>query len=247
MREILLGVALAACMIAPAMGGDWGNVDATLSVTSDYRYRGVSGNDLKPAPQGEVAWSHPDGWHAGVWSSTVDFNDHQNTSVEVDLSAGKQINLRGTIVDFVVTYYSYPIRNRPSGAPRYSFVEASAKASRSWGDFTLDGEVAWSPNSFGETGTSWYVRTGATYQVLDWLSASGNVGRQWVHSIDTVPGSGFPYSHWDAGLTGTYEKFSLDLRYVDNDLSKSECLVGFGARDWCSATAVATLSYTTGE
>jgi uncharacterized protein (TIGR02001 family) len=243
----LLGLVSAACAIAPALGDDWGSLRGTLSVTSDYRYRGVSGNDRKPALQGEAAWSHPDGWHAGVWTSMIDFNDHQNTPIEVDLSAGKQVNLRGTIVDFTIAYYSYPIRSRPSGAPPYSFVEASAKVSHSWGDFTLNGEIAWSPNSFGETGQSWYVRAGAAYQVRDWLSASANIGRQWVKDLDAIAGSGFPYTHWDVGLTAAYDKFSLDVRYVDNDLSKDECLVGVGARDWCAASAIATLSYTMGE
>lgn len=229
------------------MSAEWGDVGATVSVTSDYRLRGVSGSDREPVPQGEIDWTHPDGWHASVWSSMIDFNDHQNTPIEVDVSAGKKFDLRGTIVDFAVTYYSYPIRSRPADAPPYSFAEASAKVSHTWGDVTLNGQVAWSPNSFGESGQSWYVNAGATYQVADWLSASATVGRQWVHDIGAVSGSGFPYTHWDAGLTATYDKFSLDVRYVDNDLSEDECLVGFGARDWCSAAAIATLSYTTGE
>lgn len=242
----VLGIGLAAGLVGPALAADWGDVEATLSVTSDYRYRGISGNDRNPALQGEVEWSL-DGWHVGAWSSMVDFNDHQNTLIEVDVTAGKQVTLRGTIVDFAATYYSYPIRNRPAGAPRYSFAEASVKASHSWGDLTLSAEGAWSPNSFGETGTSWYLGVGIFYQLRDWLSASANIGRQWVQDIDAISGSGFPYTHWDAGLTATYDKFSLDLRYVDTSLSPAECLLGLGGRDWCKAGAVATLSFATGE
>ena len=247
MRGFLLVAILAAGTASSALAEDWGSLDATISATSDYRYRGISGNDRNPALQGGIAWSNPDGWHAGVWSSMVDFNDHQNTSVEVDVSAGKEITLRGTIVDFTVTYYSYPIRNRPDGAPPYSFAEASVKASHSWGDFTLNAQAAWSPNSFGETGTSWYLTAGVSYRLLDWLSASANAGRQWVQDIDALSGSGFPYTHWDAGLTATYDRLSLDLRYVDTSLSPDECLLGVGGRDWCSAGAIATLSYATGK
>lgn len=242
----LLGFGLAAGLIGPALAADWGDVEATLSATSDYRFHSISQNDRKPALQGEVEWSL-DGWHIGAWSSMIDFNDHQNTLIEVDVTAGKQVTLRGAIIDFEVVYYSYPIRNRPAGAPRYSFLEGVVRASYSWGDLTLSAEGALSPNYFGETGTGWHVGAGVSYQLRDWLSASANIGRQWVEDIDAIAGSGLPYTHWDAGLTATYDRFSLDVRYVDTDLSPDECLLSQGGRDWCAAGGVATLSYATGE
>jgi uncharacterized protein (TIGR02001 family) len=244
--RILLAAGLVVGAASAALAADWGSLSANMDVTSDYRFRGLSNNSRQPALQGGIDWNF-DGWHAGLWSSMIDFKDRQNTRVELDVSAGKQVTLRGTIVDFAVTYYSYPLRNRPHAAPLYSYAEAIMKASHSWGDFTLNGETAWSPNSFGETGMSWDLRAGASYQLLDWLSASANIGRQWVKDTDAVPGSGYPYTHWDAGLTASYRKLSLDLRYVDSTLSRRECLLSVGGADWCEAGAVATLSYTFGD
>ncbi|MGQ0741331.1 MAG: TorF family putative porin [Alphaproteobacteria bacterium] len=190
----------------PAAAAEWGALGASLGLSSDYRYRGISNNDRDPALQGELAWSAEE-WHAGIWASMVDFDDGQNARLEVDVSAGRQVTLRGTIVDLSVTYYSYPWRNRPASAPRYSYVEANTSVSHSWGDLTLSSEAAWSPNYFGETGTGWYAGLGAAYRLTDWPSISANIGRQWVEDLDAIPGSGFPYTHWDAGLTASLEQF----------------------------------------
>lgn len=244
---ILLGAGLLAGAGLPATAADWGALSANVDVTSDYRLRGLSGNDHQPALQGGVDWNNDDGWHAGLWSSMINFKDHQNTRIEVDVSAGKKVKLRGTIIDFTVTYFSYPIRNKPSNAAPYSFAEASAKASHSWGDLTLSGEIAWSPNSFAETGMSWYVRAGLAYKLLDWLTASANIGREWVKDTDAIAGSGFPYTNWNAGLTATYDKFSLDVRYVDTNLTRHECLLSIGVANACDAGGLATLTYTIGD
>ncbi len=67
---------------------------------------------------------------------------------------------------------------------------------------------------------------------------------------------------WNVGVSFTYKVFTLDLRYVDTDLSKSNCDVltsdhmatpslsnvssinpsGLGS-NWCGATFVAKLSF----
>src|SRR5262249_971049 len=44
---------------------------ATLSVVSDYRYRGVSLSDDRPAAQIGVNYDAPQGWYAGAFVSTA--------------------------------------------------------------------------------------------------------------------------------------------------------------------------------
>ena len=124
---ILPGAGLLACIGLPASAADWGALSANVDITSDYRLRGLRGNDHRPALQGGVDWNNDNGWHASLWSSMIDFEDHQNTRVEVDVSAGKKVVLRGTIVDFTVTYYSYPVRNKPANAAPYSYAEAAPR------------------------------------------------------------------------------------------------------------------------
>ena len=42
-----------------------------VSLTSDYRYRGISQSRLKPAIQGGVDYALPGGFYVGAWASTI--------------------------------------------------------------------------------------------------------------------------------------------------------------------------------
>jgi hypothetical protein len=101
---------------------------------------------------------------------------------------------------------------------------------------------------------------------------SGEFGRYWLGTTDTFYGGvNFPggtplpdYYTWNVGLGLTYKTITIDLRYYDTDLSKSECNVltsdhtatfssanitainpgGMGSK-WCSAAFVGKLSFDT--
>jgi uncharacterized protein (TIGR02001 family) len=226
-----------------AAASDWGTVSGSLALTSDYRFRGVSQSDLGLAPQAELDWNVPDNWTVTAWASRIDFRDHENTSVELDLSAIKHFDLDGTGLDLEAIYHAYPDHHPVHGGIRYSAFEAIATASHTWDAFSMTGTVAWSPDNVGETGTSWYLAGGASYAITPWLSASTNVGIQWMHRFDIVPDAGYPYTAWDTGLTARHGDWSLDLRYEDTDLDGPQCLLSFGGTHWCQAGVVATMSY----
>lgn len=46
-------------------------MSGTVGAVSDYRYRGITLSDRKPAAQGAVAYDDPLGWYAGAFVSTV--------------------------------------------------------------------------------------------------------------------------------------------------------------------------------
>jgi hypothetical protein len=71
----------------------------------------------------------------------------------------------------------------------------------------------------------------AVYELRDWLSVSASFGSRWIER-------GEDRLHWDGGLTARWKRLSLDIRYVDTNLSFTEC--GFSAR--CDATVIATLT-----
>ena len=77
----------------------------------------------------------------------------------------------------------------------------------------------------------------------DWVSLSGNIGRQWVEDLNNA-GTGYPYTHWDLGATATWNNISLDIRYIDTDISRSTC-EGFNGpkNNWCGPTVVGTITY----
>ena len=54
---------------------------------------------------------------------------------------------------------------------------------------------------------------------IDWLSASGHVGYQWIADN---PAYGTPdWVFFDFGVTATWNIFAFDVRYIGTDLDKA--------------------------
>jgi uncharacterized protein (TIGR02001 family) len=233
-----------------AMADDWGIVTGSLAVQSDYRFRGISQNDNDFAPQGSVNWSGPMGFYVGSWASKINFREKElgllpdSTKAEWDIYGGKHFDLGdGTDLNVEAYYYAYPDHNDRLAGFKDSYYETIVQLSHSFDKLSLTGSVAWSPDFFAETGNGVWVSGLASYRINDWLSVSGQVGHQWAEDLNGLPG--YPYTHWDLGVTASWNNWALDLRYVDTSITKNECvgLNGPGNGHWCRATVVATLTY----
>ena len=66
---------------------------ANVTLTSDYRFRGQSQADRGAAVQGGIDYTHPSGLFAGLWASSIDFNDAQKSPAEVDFTGGYSFSL----------------------------------------------------------------------------------------------------------------------------------------------------------
>lgn len=216
MKRILMSAACAASLLsAPAFAEEespW-TVSGTVAVTSNYMFRGFTQSNTDPALQASVTVAHTSGFYAGFWGSTIDFNDggfNGNASeFELDLYAGYGFSLgENTALDLNVTYYAYP------GSPEaldYEFVELAATVTHDFGFAKVGVKGAWSPDFFGFEEDAFWLNGNVTIPFTDWLSASGNIGQQWVEFGDD-------YLAYDIGLTATYEGVSFDARYVATDL-----------------------------
>ncbi len=201
----------------------------SVSLTSDYRYNGVSYSGREPTPQASLHWIGPQGWYAGVWTSGVDFDDPGNTSIEGDVYAGRTIDFGRTRLGGEVLYTFFP--DKTFRGPTYDFLQLRVRASRSFEALTVGALAAWTPEASYRSGTAGRVALDATVSLHAALKASATAGRRWVEI-------GQDRTFWDAGVTGTWKKLSFDLRYVDTNLDESEC----GLTRNCEATIVATLT-----
>lgn len=248
MNRYLACAVLTTALLVPAAAQAANSIGlrGSLAATSDYRFRGVSQNDRRAAPQASLNLDMPDGWYAGTWASKIDFNDGRNTSIEWDIWFGKHFDLGNDFdLDVRPYYYAYPTHDSDEAGFHYSYFELITTLTKKVGDLTLAGTVAWSPDWFAESGTGWWLNANASYAFNEWLALSGNFGRQSAGDLNSTIGVGFPYYVWDAGLTASWNQFALDVRYVDTDLSSEECaaLNGAGNGNWCGATVVGTLTY----
>ncbi len=231
MKRILMSAACAASLMGGvALAEDespW-SVSGTVGVTSNYMFRGISQSDGEPALQAGVTVAHESGFYAGFWGSNIDFNDgffsgKEAAELELDLFVGYGFELdENTKLDLNFTYYAYP---GSYDAYDYDFWEIIVGLSHDFGVASVGIKGAYTPDTFGADEEAFWLGGNLTVPVTDWLSISGNVGEQWLEFGDD-------YTHYDIGLTATYEGVTFDARYVATDLDYIDeefvFSVGFG-------------------
>jgi uncharacterized protein (TIGR02001 family) len=177
------------------------SVTYNATLTSDYRYRGISQTRLQPALQGGADWTHnPTGVYAGTWLSTIKWTKDAGGGgdVEWDLYAGKRGQLMADVsYDMGVLGYVYP-------ANRLDRVPGSAGANT----LELYGQLGVGPayvkyssaltNLFGFTDSrrSGYLDVGANVDLGNAFALNLHAGRQDVRGHDAAS-----YTDYKLGVT----------------------------------------------
>lgn len=217
-------------------------LSANVAITSDYVFRGVSQTEEGPAIQGGFDVSYKM-FYAGVWASNLDFggdgNGNDVANIEIDVYAGIKRKWRNTEFDLGVIYYAYP--GAEDAGQEFDYVELKFASSTELTDrITFNSATYWSPDYTGETGdvitSEWQIVVAlGEYRRLK-PSFSALIG--YVDFLDD-PNEGDSYAYWNAGVeVALDDKFSLDLRYWDTDISDSNPGLG----DNADARFVGTLS-----
>jgi uncharacterized protein (TIGR02001 family) len=215
--KLTFAAAMLASVAVPALADDapaYGSISGYLAAESDYRYRGISQNNTSITPEGALNWTGPMGFYVGSWAAQVDWGGH-NPNVEWDIYGGKHFDLGGTDLNVEAYYYAYPDYESYGLTDDASYFEIQTYLTHTFGKLTLTATGAYSPEWSLGLGDGWYGAGTASYPLTDWLTASATVGHQWVQGIPN------DYTHWDIGLTAVYKSFSLDVRYIGNDIEKS--------------------------
>lgn len=81
---------------------------ANVSLVSDYRFRGYTQTNLRPAIQGGFDYAHASGFYVGNWNSNVADDLFPGGNIEMDLYGGYARTFGKLGVDAGVLYYYYP-------------------------------------------------------------------------------------------------------------------------------------------
>ena len=234
-------------------------------IASDYNFRGISQSDHEWSPQAYGELQLFDNFlYAGIAAYRVKLPT--DPDAEVDLTAGIRPKWGPLTFDFGVIRYWYPGERQfffPAGvalSPKDTdFTELAAKVSwavdSSW---TLGAGVfhAWDWLGSGAPGT--YVNATAKYafpdSFLPGFAISGEIGHYSLGRVDAFLG-GLDlkdYVYWNAGVSYTWKNITVDARYHDTDLNRSDCFLnttdpsgvfsGSARSKWCDAAFVATVS-----
>ena len=184
-------------------------ISYNASITSDYRYRGLSQTRLDPALQGGVDYTHsPTGLYVGTWLSTIKWTKDLggDGNIEWDLYGGKRGNISENLTyDVGGLYYYYPSNDLNPSAntfelyARLGFGPAYVKYSHS------------TTNLFGTANSkrSGYLDLGADIDIGDKMLLNLHAGRQEVNNNGM-----YSYTDYKAGITKDFGVASLSMAWV---------------------------------
>ncbi|MEI5688359.1 TorF family putative porin [Sphingomonas kyungheensis] len=220
-------------------------VTGSVSVQSDYRLRGVSQSDDRPAVQGSLTIAHDSGLYVGTFASNLaGWGTFGGSNLELDAIGGYKHAFGSATVDAGLTWYMYP-----GGASKTDYAELFAKLSGTSGPATLLAGVAYAPSqqalgrwydTGAEAAAGVYTHPGASHDNL-YLWGDGGVA---VPRTPITAKAHIGYSRGNRGLgpnatsaapTGAYWDWQLgadyairntpltvNLSWIDTDISRRE-------------------------
>ncbi len=208
-----------------------------VGVVSDYRYRGISQSGLKPALQGGIDYSNPNGLYLGTWLSTIKWIkdagklvtpnvDSGNTPAEWDLYGGYKGEITKELTyDVGGLYYLY-VNNKTGNVPASLAGPKGANANT----FELYGALTFGPITakyshsltdtfgYGKSKNSGYLDVTATFDLGSGFSLAPHVGHQ------TIKSSNPSAAYTDYSLTLSKDLgsgFSVTAAAVGTDADKT--------------------------
>jgi len=215
--------AVAAGVATPAAAVDLGHgftINGGATLVTDYRFRGISQTDRRPAVQGTFTLSHSSGFYATVWGSSIDDYVADGGDQEIDLIAGWHHTWSGTTLDMGVLYYYYPGSGAITPGYNSDFAEPYVSVAHAFGPVTAKVTANYAPSqsalSIGNgKEDNLYLAGDLSVAVPHTaLTLSGHVGHSFGPSYLTI---GDGYTDWNVGASYAVGPLTLGVQYVDTD------------------------------
>ena len=195
-------------------------LSASVTLATEYLYRGVSQTNGDPAIQGSFDYAHSSGFYAGVWASSIELNSGttNEASIELNYYAGYTFDLYGLSYDVGYLYYMYTGQNVDIGEPEMDFSEIYASATKTFNmDYspTASLGVAWTPDYSGGFDDGVYVNGSLSIALPMGISPYFSAG--WQDLATGSKSSGLDYFHYAVGASVDIGAITLDLSWNDAD------------------------------
>jgi len=221
---------LAAPTIAHAQPAAAGSLSGNMTLTTDYRFRGITQSYKLPALQGGIDWSHASGLYLGNWNSSLSGNQYPNgASLEMDFYGGYKFAVSPDLtLDVGGIYYYYP------GAYWNGFLPAKPK----FDNFELYVGASMGPLSaklylgvtdfFGLDATtggkdssgSYYLDLNYSTEILPKLTLGAHLGYQNVRNYSSGADD-LSYFDYKLGVTYDWTGWMLGAAIVGSDADKN--------------------------
>jgi uncharacterized protein (TIGR02001 family) len=227
---------------APAPAPATSPITANVTVTNDYRYRGISQSNFKPAIQGGFDYAHESGFYIGNWNSSISWiNDGYANSqptpsapIEMDFYAGfkKELIAPGFASDIGILQFFYPLANlRKNSCSSASYTDNARQGcgvnpnttetyiAQNFTFGPVTGFVKFSyalTDLFGiyDSKGSYYPDLTVNYDTgVFGLTLNGHVGYQYV--ANNKSNYNYSYTDWKLGITKDFGGgLSANVSYV---------------------------------
>ncbi|MGR4862190.1 TorF family putative porin [Caulobacter sp. LARHSG274] len=193
-----------------------------LVAVSDYRFRGLSLSDRRPALQADLTVSHKSGAYVSVFASTIDEYGQdasgKGATVELDYTAGWAFAAAGLDFDVAASAYTYP------GGVGVNYVELPAQASKTLGAWTGSVGFAYAPEQHALDRDNWYLWTGLDYNGAALpMALSARIGREDGAFADQK-------TDWSLSASRTWGHLQASAAYVDSDQGGGGLVLSLAAR-----------------
>ena len=242
---LALGVQAQTAAPAAAEAKSPGSFTGNAGVFSDYRFRGISQTNKKPAFQGGFDVGHASGLYAGNWNSNIDSAFFNGSNLEMDFYGGYKLPVGPLTLDFGVLYYYYP-GSGAAGTFKIDNTELyigagygpiSVKYSHSIDDF------------FGidDSKNSWYLEANGAYDLGNGFGLVGHVGFQRLRKnarVIEMGGTALEDSvtDWKVGVTYDLKGFILGASYVGTNRDLTGGTASLSNRNISNGTVVVSVS-----
>ncbi|UUO24952.1 hypothetical protein FGD67_18350 [Colwellia sp. M166] len=211
-------IALATSCLLTVSSAALADLSATVSVTSDYTFNGVSQTGNDPALQASLDYSAANGFYVGTWASNVDFGNGDDTNLEWDAYVGKYFQLNEKVgLDAGIAYYTY---HGDSASDSYNYPETYAKFAynSSVGDTELNFWYSW--DYFGLDVGHYIAMVAHTIEIAPGHSIKASFDRstsndenKWAWNENDT------YNHICLEYITSYEGFALNLAVEDTSMN----------------------------
>jgi len=243
---------------APAAAPEPSPITANVTITNDYRYRGITQTNYMPALQGGFDYAHESGFYIGNWNSTISWISDQNSTalgtagnnitapLEMDFYGGfkKELIAPGFASDFGVLQYYYPTKGfNSTGIKNPNSTELYAAQNFTFGPVTGFVKLSYAvttlfgiPNSAG----SMYPDLTMNYDTGFWgLTANGHIGYQYIagqpstgNGYGTTPNN-ISYTDWKLGMTKDFGGgLSAQVSYISTNANPAFYATGGNQTTW---------------
>jgi uncharacterized protein (TIGR02001 family) len=237
---------VSASTFAQAATSPW-TFSGNAGLFSDYRFRGISQTNKKPAFQGGFDVAHSSGFYLGNWNSNVDSAFYNGSNLEMDFYGGYKMPLGALNLDFGALYYYYP----GSGAGgTFKIDNTELYVGAGYGPFSLKYSHAVSDFfGFPDSKNSYYLDGTVSYEFMKGLSLVGHVGYQKLKGNARVAEIGSTdlrdsIVDYKLGVTYDLSGFLLGAAYVSTNRDLTGGTAALSNRNISSDTLVLSVSKT---